>query len=265
MNHRDGTVLTQEKLVEKLEQQTAPKISPEILESLIEKTDYLLHEGTSLTVCVLTLKNGFTVTGESACADPANFDAEVGRTIARRNAKDKMWSLAGYELKSKLKLIEAAGQPTGKILSFGSVTTHIGTKVIHAVPMTRGHYNHLRGWQLPENENADDAGFLVQYADGGLPNLPEFSGYVSWSPRDVFERAYAPGTKQKQESFLDRLIKEEADLSVKCTKLADFLNSNGVFSLGDVEFKDLTSQLQVMRQYQVILRKRLDRLRGLTA
>jgi len=56
-----------------------------------------------LTFCVLVLKNGFTVTGESACASPENFDAEIGRKIARENAVQKVWPLMGYELKSKLK------------------------------------------------------------------------------------------------------------------------------------------------------------------
>ena len=55
-----------------------------------------------LTFCVLVLKNGFTVTGESACASPDNFDAELGRKIARQNAVQKMWPLMGYELKCRL-------------------------------------------------------------------------------------------------------------------------------------------------------------------
>ncbi len=55
-----------------------------------------------LTFCVLVLKNGFTVTGESACASPENFDAEIGRKIARQNAVQKIWPLMGYELRSKL-------------------------------------------------------------------------------------------------------------------------------------------------------------------
>ena len=55
-----------------------------------------------LTFCVLTLRNGFTVTGESACASPENFDAEIGRKIARQNAVQKIWPLMGYELRSKL-------------------------------------------------------------------------------------------------------------------------------------------------------------------
>lgn len=55
-----------------------------------------------LTFCVLVLRNGFTVTGESACASPENFDTEIGRKIARANAVQKIWPLMGYELKSKL-------------------------------------------------------------------------------------------------------------------------------------------------------------------
>lgn len=55
-----------------------------------------------LTFCVLVLKNGFTVTGESACASPENFDAEIGRKIARENAVQKIWPLMGYELKQRL-------------------------------------------------------------------------------------------------------------------------------------------------------------------
>lgn len=55
-----------------------------------------------LTFCVLVLKNGFTVTGESACASPENFDAELGRRIARQNAVSKVWPLMGYALRDKL-------------------------------------------------------------------------------------------------------------------------------------------------------------------
>lgn len=55
-----------------------------------------------LTFCVLVLRNGFTVTGESACASPENFDAEIGRKIARENAVQKVWPLMGYELRTAL-------------------------------------------------------------------------------------------------------------------------------------------------------------------
>jgi hypothetical protein len=59
-------------------------------------------ELTLLTFCVLVLRNGFTVTGESACASPENFDAEIGRKVARANAVQKIWPLEGYLLKQHL-------------------------------------------------------------------------------------------------------------------------------------------------------------------
>ena len=55
-----------------------------------------------LTFCVIILKNGFTVTGESACASPENFDPEIGKKIAYENARNKIWMLEGYLLKQKL-------------------------------------------------------------------------------------------------------------------------------------------------------------------
>ena len=55
-----------------------------------------------LTLCVLVLRNGFTVTGESACADPAMFDADIRRDLARLDAERKVWSLLGYALRCEL-------------------------------------------------------------------------------------------------------------------------------------------------------------------
>lgn len=66
------------------------------------------HALSLLTFCVLVLKNGFTVTGESACASPENFDAEIGRKIARKNATDKIWPLLGFELRSSLAALESS-------------------------------------------------------------------------------------------------------------------------------------------------------------
>ena len=66
----------------------------------------------------------------------------------------------------------------------------IGTKMVLARPMGRGEYNTYRGWQIPLDENPADEGFLVEYVDGGASNHPGHAGYISWSPKDVFERAY---------------------------------------------------------------------------
>jgi hypothetical protein len=69
---------------------------------------------------------------------------------------------------------------------------YIGTKLINAKPMTRQAYNDFRGWTLPANENGADEGYLVEYVDGGKGNTDHYAGYVSWSPADVFDRAYRP-------------------------------------------------------------------------
>ena len=107
---------------------TAPRVTPQDIEANIASEHYFtasngvlgaykanndVHVGTApndsnaaalplLTFCVLVLRNGFTVTGESACASPENFDAEIGRKIARDNAVQKMWPLMGYHLKQQL-------------------------------------------------------------------------------------------------------------------------------------------------------------------
>lgn len=69
---------------------------------------------------------------------------------------------------------------------------HIGTKIVNAKPMTRAEYNIFRGWALPDDENGEDAGYLVEYLDGGAPNTPHYSGYISWSPKAQFDAAYFP-------------------------------------------------------------------------
>ena len=103
---------------------TAPRITPADIEANITSEHYFtaadgagrdsfttMSIGTDgplpqplhlLTFCVLVLRNGFTVTGESACASPENFDAEIGRKVARQNAINKIWPLMGYELRTKL-------------------------------------------------------------------------------------------------------------------------------------------------------------------
>jgi hypothetical protein len=67
---------------------------------------------------------------------------------------------------------------------------YIGTKVIRATPMKRREYNEYRHWELPQDENCDDEGYLVEYLDGGKPNHGKHKGYISWSPKEQFDNAY---------------------------------------------------------------------------
>lgn len=102
---------------------TAPRVTPQDIEAnIIDERYFTAMDGANgangspvwetekfphdalrlLTFCVLVLRNGFTVTGESACASPENFDDELGRKIARQNAVNKIWPLMGYALKQRL-------------------------------------------------------------------------------------------------------------------------------------------------------------------
>lgn len=81
---------------------TAPRVKPEDLDAEIQNIQYHVFEGSCLTVCCLTMKNGFTVTGESACASPENFDPVIGETVSFKNAREKLWPLLGFRLKDRL-------------------------------------------------------------------------------------------------------------------------------------------------------------------
>lgn len=81
---------------------TAPRLTPAHIDDQIVGEAFYVFPGTTLTVCALTLRNGLQVTGESAVASPENFDEEIGRKIARDNARNKIWAFEGYLLKSKL-------------------------------------------------------------------------------------------------------------------------------------------------------------------
>lgn len=81
---------------------TAPRITPERLEEVIVSEQYHIFPNSTFTACLLTLANGYTVLGESACASPENFNADLGRKIARDNAKNKIWPLEGYLLRQNL-------------------------------------------------------------------------------------------------------------------------------------------------------------------
>lgn len=81
---------------------TAPRVTPSRLEDVIVSEQYHVFPNSTFTACLLLLENGYTVLGESACASPENYDAAIGRKIARDNAKNKIWQLEGYLLRQSL-------------------------------------------------------------------------------------------------------------------------------------------------------------------
>nr|DAH75859.1 MAG TPA: hypothetical protein [Caudoviricetes sp.] len=133
---------------------------------------------------------------------------------------------------------------------------YTGTKVIKAKEMSRGEYNKLRGWVTPSDENPEDVGYLVEYVGQGNPNHADFSNYISWSPKQVFEEVYKPsGTPAEMVLF------EQAELENKLRRLNDFTKVS-TFDLLDSEEKTLLRmQLEVMRTYSSILGLRIARFK----
>ncbi len=132
--------------------------------------------------------------------------------------------------------------------------TYIGTKAVKAAPMTRGDYNVLRGWECPADENPADAGFLVEYVDGGKANHPDFAGYVSWSPADVFARAY-----KLADTWLDRLRIERDELAARLDKLTAFTESPAFHDVPEQDAAMLLEQRNAMAGYMEILTVRIER------
>ena len=81
---------------------SAPRLTPEMIDSVIVSEAYHHFAGTTVIVCCLTLRNGYSVTGDAACVSPSNFDITIGRQIARENAREKIWQLEGYLLKQAI-------------------------------------------------------------------------------------------------------------------------------------------------------------------
>ena len=97
--------MTHDQEIERMIQEknlNAPRLCPADIENAIVKETFTVLPSGKAMICELTLRNGFTVRGESACVSKKNFDVEIGRTISRDNAKQKIWELEGYLLQEKL-------------------------------------------------------------------------------------------------------------------------------------------------------------------
>lgn len=133
-----------------------------------------------------------------------------------------------------------------------SFTCH---KTVKAVPMNRKDYNDLRGWSVPSDENPEDEGYMVEYQDDNHQNLLHFHGYISWSPKDVFDKRY-----RLSETFTDRIKNEMEDLEEKYEKLEDFLSSSKSENLEEIHKNLLRIQLFAMASYYSAVRTRYELL-----
>ena len=132
-----------------------------------------------------------------------------------------------------------------------------GTRRLTAQPMTRGDYNAYRGWTVPAGEDPADAGYMVEYQDGGKANDSRHMGYISWSPADVFERSYKPLPGADLPPHQQRVVQERHELDERLGKLVAFLSGSIFQKLPEAERTRLESQAAVMGCYSDILGERI--------
>ena len=122
---------------------------------------------------------------------------------------------------------------------------YIGVKEIDAEPMNRGDYNEYRGWTIPEDEDPADEGYLVKYPDG----------YESWSPKEVFEKAYVKydgtGLLSTIEGMKSPDYKErfEAEYNQLCIRLLGLKRMLKKYQAGTLDFKPSCSYNLLHQQY----------------
>lgn len=129
---------------------------------------------------------------------------------------------------------------------------YLGTKEVLAKPMSRGEYNTYRGWQIPNNEDGSEAGYLVEYLDGGKPNDARHAGYISWSPADVFAKSYG-----LIETHVDRMVLEETELKKKLIGLQKFMTTDVFRALPERKQVLMDEQHRAISDYHWFLTQRI--------
>lgn len=132
---------------------------------------------------------------------------------------------------------------------------YIGTKQLLAASMALGVYNSYRGWDLPKDENPNTEGYLVEYTDGGKPNHKDHEGYVSWSPKDVFEKSYHPA-----ETPLDRMLIEAMEVLERLKTLKVLLAGSKPPFISEKQWQLLARQKEHMDAYHDVLNERIEDL-----
>ena len=236
-----ATHVTEAELVERSQY---PRVTMDALEANIRSVAYDYED---LTIkCTIVLQNGFSVHGVSACAVPGNYKRDVGERLALADAKNKIWALMGYELKTKVALAILHGTREG-------METYVGQMVGHATPMTRGAYNEYRGWTIPDDEDPLDEGYLVVYPQ---------TGHLNWQPKEAFEAIFTPMPVNGEGSvggptWKDRLEIEKDQLVERLDKLTTFLSSPLFDAIDDQQKALLNGQMEAMSSYLAILKMRL--------
>jgi len=221
----------------------APRLTPDHIDAQITGQQFFVFPGTTVTICLLTLRNGFTVTGESACASPENFNEEIGRKIAREQARDKIWMLEGYLLKEKLHTGEKFEASSGD---------NCASSQVHSV-----------GISEPQRDRRyDDAYLLLEALSRGFTGSfkQQVEGKLEVLINQIFPDENKEGAQTEQPATpKDRVVQEQAELTDKLEKLGDFI-AKGKPEFIDADHWDLLEdQLICMKKYNTILLKRLEK------
>lgn len=140
------------------------------------------------------------------------------------------------------------------------MNTYIGTKMVQATPMSRQAYNDYRDWNLPEDEDGADDGYLVEYTDGGKPNDDRHAGYISWSPKAQFDAAYVDiGDVSGLAPHQQRVVAEKAELDARLKKLDGFMTGLIFTDLAEQDQIHLLAQSNAMWEYAEVLAARIAR------
>ena len=131
-----------------------------------------------------------------------------------------------------------------------SMVAFAGVSLVHATTMTRQEYNDFRGWQLPDNENGADVGYLIEDR-AGKKNTDQLDGFVQWLPVDEFTRKYS-----QAETPQDRVRLEQRELNQKLDALENFLDKGQPAFIDDEQWALLQEQHKHMDAYNDVLTKR---------
>lgn len=145
--------------------------------------------------------------------------------------------------------------------------SYIGVKAIKATPMTRKEYCDYRGWEVPSDEDPNEELYLVEYPvdSESRPNHPNHDGYVSMSPKHVFDKAYiqVEGISHidhdpNHPEHMARVVLEANELGIKVVKLREFFLTDIFVQLGGAEQQRMLNQEKAMTAYWIILKERID-------
>lgn len=143
------------------------------------------------------------------------------------------------------------------------MTHYIGTKIIKATAMTRLAFCSYIGREIDPKTDGDEAGYLVEYTDGGKPNHPSHEGYISWSPKAQFDAAYtAIGDVGHLPPHQQRVVAEKVELDDRLTKLKAFMETDRFKGLGPAEQDRMHAQANAMARYFGVLADRIEAFGG---